>query len=246
MCYSDLPYLYTGRGLAELNWPYSPDEQVRARYDVMEYPVGIAYWAWATAWVTHWAAGSPDLDGAVRRAGRQTCAGSRDDAPARCALFVVVNAVGLALVTLLAAWFLAGVTPGRPWDAAAVRAVAGRWLLTGLVNWDLLAVALVAGALWAWARGRPVLTGVMIGLGTATKLYPLFLLGRSARDLLAGAPLARPARSRPRQRRGTWLLANLPAYLDRPRRSGRCSGPSTPTAAPTWARSGWWSPRPGT
>ena len=54
MCYSDLPYLYTGRGLAELNWPYSDDAQVRARYEVMEYPVGISYCAWGTAWVTHW------------------------------------------------------------------------------------------------------------------------------------------------------------------------------------------------
>ena len=26
MCYSDLPYLYTGRGFAELNWPYSDDD----------------------------------------------------------------------------------------------------------------------------------------------------------------------------------------------------------------------------
>ena len=40
-----------------------------------------------------------------------------------------------------------------------------------------MAVALVAGALWAWSRDRPVLTGVLIGLGAATKLYPLFLLG---------------------------------------------------------------------
>ena len=30
MCYSDLPYLYTGRGLAELSWPYSDDEGIRA------------------------------------------------------------------------------------------------------------------------------------------------------------------------------------------------------------------------
>ena len=29
MCYSDLPYLYTGRGLAELHWPFSGDAQVR-------------------------------------------------------------------------------------------------------------------------------------------------------------------------------------------------------------------------
>ena len=61
MCYSDLPYLYTGRGFAELEWPYSSDPTVRSRYDVMEYPVGIAYWAWGTAYVTHWLAGSPDL-----------------------------------------------------------------------------------------------------------------------------------------------------------------------------------------
>ena len=32
-------------------------------------------------------------------------------------------------------------------------------LLTGLVNWDMLAVVFVAGALWTWARGRPVATG---------------------------------------------------------------------------------------
>ena len=49
MCYSDLPYLYTGRGFVELHWPYSDDAQVRARR-VMEYPVGISYWAFGTAW----------------------------------------------------------------------------------------------------------------------------------------------------------------------------------------------------
>ena len=40
-------------------------------------------------------------------------------------------------------------------------------LFNALVNWDLLAVTFVAGALWAWSRDKPVLTGVMIGLGTA-------------------------------------------------------------------------------
>src|SRR3954451_24266198 len=62
MCYSDLPYLYTGRGFAELSWPYSDDPQTRARYEVMEYPVGIAYWAYGAAWVTHWLNGSPDIE----------------------------------------------------------------------------------------------------------------------------------------------------------------------------------------
>ncbi|MCW2737004.1 glycosyltransferase 87 family protein, partial [Nocardioides sp.] len=126
-------------------------------------------------------------------------------------LFVTVNALALAAVTLLAVWLLSGVNRRRPWDAAAF-ALSPALALTGLVNWDLLAVGLVAGALWAWARGRPVLTGVLIGLGAATKLYPLFLLGallviclrdrRPMRFALAasGAVIA-------------WVLANLPAYL---------------------------------
>jgi uncharacterized membrane protein len=36
---------------------------------------------------------------------------------------------------------------------------------------------MTAGAMVAWARGRPVLAGALIGLGTATKLYPVLLLG---------------------------------------------------------------------
>jgi len=207
MCYSDLPYLYTGRGFAELNWPYSGDEQVRARYETMEYPVGISYWAWGTAWVTHWLSGSPDIEPRYGQSVQRLAAEPSIIAESR--LFVVVNAVGLAAAGLLAAWFLAGVNPRRPWDAA-VYAVSPALALTALVNWDLLAVALTAGALWAWARGRPVLTGVLIGLGTATKLYPLFLLGailvicvrdRRWRDLTAAVLATAVA----------WLAANLPA-----------------------------------
>lgn len=209
MCYSDLPYLYTGRGFAELNWPYTDEAQVRARYDVMEYPVGISYFAYATAWVTHWVNGSPDLSS---RYGRSTAKlASTPTVVREMRIFVVVNALALAAVTLLAAWFLSRVDRRRPWDAALF-ALSPALALTGLVNWDLLAVGLVAGALWAWSRDRPVLTGVLIGLGTATKLYPLFLLGallviclrdrRVYQFLLAtsGALVA-------------WVLANLPAYL---------------------------------
>jgi uncharacterized membrane protein len=57
-----------------------------------------------------------------------------------------------------------------------------------------------------------VLTGVLIGLGTATKLYPLFLLGallvvclRRRRIRAFGAAAAAAAL--------TWLLVNLPAML---------------------------------
>ena len=54
--------------------------------------------------------------------------------------------------------------------------VAPGLVLTAYINWDLLAVALGAGALWAWSRRSPLTAGVLIGLGTAAKLYPAFLL----------------------------------------------------------------------
>ena len=212
MCYSDLPYLYTGRGMVERTWPYSDDEQVRDRFEVMEYPVGISYWTWGTAWATQVLRGTPDLEPRFRQP--PSALFGDPDVQREIRLFVVVNAVGFALLALLAAWLLTKVNPRRPWDAA-VFAASPALALTGLVNWDLLAVALVAAALWAWAGDRPVLTGVLIGLGTATKLYPLFLLGgllvicwrqRRWRDLALASVAAAVA----------WVLTNAPAYLTGP------------------------------
>jgi uncharacterized membrane protein len=212
MCYSDLPYLYTGRGFAELHWPFTDDPGVRARYQPMEYPVGIAYWAWWAAEVTHRLSGSPDVEARAGVPADQLAADP--DVRSEMLRFVAVNAVGFALLALIAAWLLAGVNPGRPWDAAFF-ALSPTLALSGLVNWDMLAVACVAGALWAWSRDRTVLTGVLIGLGIATKLYPLFLLGgvlviclrnRRFRELVEVWAAAAV----------TWILLNAPAYLAGP------------------------------
>ena len=174
MCYTDLRPLYVPRGLAELSWPYSDDEETRDRYEVMEYPVGISYWAYGAAWVTQVLGGDTDRDERSDQAVSDLY--SDEDVDDELTIFVLVNAVGFAALALLAVWLMSKVNPGRPWDAAAF-ALSPALILTGLINWDLIAVALVAGALFAWSRDRPVLTGVLIGLGTAAKLYPLFLLG---------------------------------------------------------------------
>ena len=202
MCYSDLPYLYAGRGFSDLVWPYTDDQEVRAEHPVMEYPVGISYWAFGAGHLTWRLVGSPDLDDPERDLAKESV------------VFVAVNAIGLAAVALLTTWLLAGVNPRRPWDAAGF-ALAPALALTGLINWDLLAVVFVAGALWAWARDRPLLTGVLIGVGTAVKLYPLFLLGgvaviclRSRRWRALALAVAGAAVS--------WLVVNAPAWLSGP------------------------------
>ncbi|MEZ0577514.1 glycosyltransferase family 87 protein [Nocardioides sp. MH1] len=209
MCYSDLRPLYVGRGLAELSWPYSDDTETRNRYQVMEYPVGIAYWAYGTAWLTQKIDGSPDVDA---RADRPVTELSGDkDVDRELTIFVLVNAAGFALMALAAGWALSRVDRGRPWDAAAF-ALSPTLLLTGLINWDLISVALVALALLAWSRERSVLTGALIGLGAAVKLYPLFLLGallviciRQRRYAAFGLAAVWAA--------VTWGVVNLPAYL---------------------------------
>jgi uncharacterized membrane protein len=212
MCYSDLPYLYTGRGFVELHWPYLDDDSVRARYAAMEYPVLISYWAWWSAEITQRLSGSPDVE---ERAGVPVSdLAGQPEVRTEMLRFVAVNAVGFALLALIAAWLLAGVHPGRPWDAALF-AVSPTLALAGLVNWDMLAVACVAGALWAWSRERTMLAGALVGLGVATKLYPLFLLGailviclRNRRFRELGEVYVAAA--------VTWLLVNAPAFLSGP------------------------------
>jgi uncharacterized membrane protein len=214
MGYSDVPYRYTGRGFAEHEWPYSAGD----RYPAMEYPVGISYLAWFASVVTAMNPLGPSAD--------QRAAATPDELWGLPGMVdeinenFVVTALLLLGLGLVAAWFLAGTHRRRPWDALPF-ALSPALLATGLVNWDLLAVACVAGALWAWARGRPLWAGVFVGLGTASKLYPLFLLGAFLVLALRRDPGAVPDR-RARLRAfgyaaagtaGAWVLANVPAWF---------------------------------
>ncbi|MGY2065910.1 glycosyltransferase family 87 protein [Blastococcus sp. SYSU DS0619] len=79
---------------------------------------------------------------------------------------------GCALLVVRSTLALAG---RRPWDAAMV-ALSPLLLVHAFTNWDLVAAALAGLGMWAWARRRPVLAGVLLGLGVAAKLYPLFVL----------------------------------------------------------------------
>ena len=74
-------------------------------------------------------------------------------------------------------------------------------------------MALASAALWAWSRERPVAAGVLIGLGTAAKLYPVFLLVPLLDPRRPHPPLRAGAVGGVPRRRSSWLTVNLPIAM---------------------------------
>jgi uncharacterized membrane protein len=170
MCYSDTIPLYAVErldrpGLA--GFPYAtswvehqgqPDEQVR----YMEYPVITGMYQWVAAKLTQtWVA--------TARSGWLPTS-----APA--IVYFNVSALGLTAAWLVTVWALVGLSPRRPWDAA-LAALSPLVVVHAFTNFDALATALATTGLLAWTRRRPVLAGILLGLGAATKFYPVLLLG---------------------------------------------------------------------
>jgi uncharacterized membrane protein len=153
-CYSDTVPLF---GLHELDSGAVPylDSPV-------EYPVLTGGFMAAAAGIAR------AYDGAVRAVGLLP-----DVPPVQS--YYVVTCLLLSLCALLVTRAVLGLSGRRPWDAAMV-GLSPLLFVHAFTNWDLFAVVLATLGLWAWARRRPVLAGVLIGLGVAAKLYPVFLL----------------------------------------------------------------------
>jgi hypothetical protein len=124
-------------------------------------------------------------------------------------------------VALLAVCAVAGVLataraagPGQRWQALLV-ALSPALILNAFVNWDLIAFALTALGIAAWAARRGVWAGVLLGLGVAAKFYPLVVFGplllvclRAGRLREFGKTLAAAA--------AAWLAVNLPVMIIAP------------------------------
>lgn len=121
---------------------------------------------------------------------------------------------GLLLVACggATAWLLAREVG---WRRALVFAVAPTLIVNGAVNWDLPAVLLGTAGLLAHRRGRDVATGVLLGLGTAAKLFPgIFLIPTTlAAWKLRGS---RAARDTALAGLGVWALVNVPVAIVAP------------------------------
>jgi uncharacterized membrane protein len=154
-CYSDAVPLFDSYGLGHGALPYL-DSRV-------EYPV-LTGGFMAVA-----AAGARLYDGAADRLGLLP------DVPSLQS-YTVVTSLLLSLCALLLVRAVLGLAGRRPWDAAMI-GLSPVLLVHAFTNWDLLAVVLTAFGMLAWARSRPVLAGVLLGLGIAAKFFPLLLLG---------------------------------------------------------------------
>ncbi|MEU5690651.1 glycosyltransferase 87 family protein [Actinosynnema sp. NPDC020468] len=168
MCYSDTVPLYTAERLDKPDtFPYrtswiddegKPTEHVR----YMEYPVLTGVFQWLNA----------------RMAQGWTRIGESGWLPAPMTVITYFNitALWLAFAWLVTAWAVARLARRRVWDAAIV-AVSPLVIVHAFTNFDTLATAFATAGMLAWARKKPVLAGVLLGLGGAAKLYPLFILG---------------------------------------------------------------------
>jgi hypothetical protein len=88
----------------------------------------------------------------------------------------------LGACLLAAVWVLRRLPGARPWWLAATPALA----YYGALNWDLLPIALMLGALLSLEQGRSARAGALVGLGVSAKLWPVALVPPALAALGAG------------------------------------------------------------
>ena len=154
VCYNDIYPLYFGEGLSAGKIPYwdahANDQEGQLTGEV-EYQVMI---------------------GAAMEVGSL---GTRALYPTneRGQGFVDLTWLMLTIAAVIAVIATALTNRRRIWDAAML-AAAPSLILAGLINWDLLAVAMTSLGMLAWSRKRNFLAGALLGLAIATKFYRSF------------------------------------------------------------------------
>ncbi len=116
---------------------------------------------------------------------------------------------GLGVVT---AWALHQLVGGR----ALMFAFAPTLLAYAFFNWDLLAVALAVLATTLYVRDRMAISGALLGLGTAAKLFPGLLLIPFTLGLWS-CPKRKEASVLVGSAAAAWLAVNLPVSIISPR-----------------------------
>ncbi len=195
-CYNDIVPLYGARGLDQPGfvYDYSWVEEGLTRY--MEYPVLAGLFQGFTSFIS-----------------RNTYFVAQRFLP-EVGWYFYVTVFFLAIIWVATARMVAELAGNRVWDTLLV---VGSPLLImhAFTNWDIPSIFFAVAALLAARNGKFTLAGVMIGLGTAFKMWPIFALGAylvvalRKRDLVPFLKMLAASIV-------SWVVVNLPIYLRSP------------------------------
>lgn len=198
-CYNDITPLYLGRGLNEGGFPYAYSwvEGDLTRY--MEYPVLAGLFQGVMGWLAQLT---------------YPLIGSFPAPIPESSWYFALTALVSSALWVLTIRMVADLAGNRIWDTVLV-AASPLVIVHAFTNWDIPSIGAVVGAMYAVKRGRVGWAGVLIGLGTAFKLWPLFILGAylvlAVRDgryrpflIMLGTAVA------------TWVAVNLPVMIAYP------------------------------
>ena len=195
-CYNDIIPLYGARGLDKggFVYDYSWVEEGLTRY--MEYPVLAGLFQQLSAWLS-----------------RSTYFLVDNFLP-DSGWYFYVTALLMSIIWVITIRMVAELAGNRIWDTLLV---AGSPLLIvhAFTNWDIPSIFFAVAAMLAARNRKFWLAGVLIGLGTAFKLWPIFLLGAYLTVALRKRDLA-PFGKMLAAMVVSWLVVNVPVYLRNP------------------------------
>lgn len=89
--------------------------------------------------------------------------------------YFLLSAVLATVLLMVVVWLTAATRPRHATLAAHV-ALSPLVVLVVMVGPDIVGVSLLAAAMWAWSRNHPTAAGVLLGLATMARTYPLLAL----------------------------------------------------------------------
>ena len=184
-CYTDIYPLYYGEGLSAGQVPYTGHK--------VEYPVLIGGAMQVASWLVR----------------------NISDASVRGREFFDVTVLLLAICAVAGVLATARAAGQDRRAQALIVALSPALILSAFINWDLIAFALTALGIAAWAARRPGWAGVLLGLGAAAKFYPLVVIGPLLLLCLRAGRLRDFARTLAAAV-SAWLAVNLPVMIAAP------------------------------
>ncbi|WP_087063609.1 glycosyltransferase family 87 protein [Corynebacterium glutamicum] len=200
-CYNDIVPLYGGRGIDAPGFPYAFSWQEGDLTRYMEYPVLGGIFQWICGIITRFL--YPVIDVIPFHTLPES------------GLYFIVTALALAFFWVLVIRMMVELTGNRVWDTVLV-AASPLVAVHAFTNWDTPAIAAVIGAMLAVKRGNPLVAGVLIGAGTAFKLWPLYLLGAYLVLAVKNKNL-KPFITMAAAAAVTWLVVNVPVMIAYPK-----------------------------